>query len=71
VRVPDERRSLLSPNLELELRESEAGTVLHGRFSPPPNVWTGFMGLFFLLGMLGSVGSFTAPPNSCWVARSG
>ncbi len=56
VRFPEERRSLLSPHLELELRESEAGTVLHGRFSPRPNVWTGFMSLFFLLGMLGLCG---------------
>jgi hypothetical protein len=56
VRFPEERRSLLSPHLELELRDSEAGTVLHGRFSPRPNVWTGFMALFFFLGMLGLCG---------------
>ena len=56
VRFPEKRRSLLSPHLELELRESEVGTVLHGRFSPRPNVWTGFMALFFLLEMLGLCG---------------
>lgn len=56
VRFPEERRSLLSPHLELELREGEAGTVLHGRFSPRPNVWTGFMALFFTIGMLGLLG---------------
>jgi hypothetical protein len=56
VRFPDDRRSLLSPHLELELRESEAGTVLHGRFAPRPNVWTGFMALLFFLGMLGLCG---------------
>ncbi|NNE07224.1 MAG: hypothetical protein HKN20_01555 [Gemmatimonadetes bacterium] len=56
VRLPEERRSLLSPHLELEIRESRAGTVLHGRFSPRPNVWTGFMGLFIALGMLGFIG---------------
>ena len=56
VRFPDDRHSLLSPHLELELRESEAGTVLHGRFAPRPKVWTGFMALFFLLGMLGLCG---------------
>ena len=53
---PEERRSLLSPHLELELREGEEGIVLHGRFSPRPNVWTGFMALFFFLGMLGLCG---------------
>jgi hypothetical protein len=56
VRFPEERRSLLSPHLELEFREGEAGTVLHGRFSPRPNVWGGFMALFFTLGMLGLAG---------------
>ncbi len=53
VRLPDERRSILSPHLTLELREGDSGTVLHGRFSPRPNVWTGFMALFFFLGMVG------------------
>jgi hypothetical protein len=56
VRFPEKRRSLLSPHLELELRGSETGTVLHGRFSPRPNVWTGFMALFFFVGMLGLSG---------------
>lgn len=56
VRFPEKQRSLLSPHLELELLESEADTVLRGRFSPRPNVWTGFMALFFLLGMLGLCG---------------
>lgn len=53
VRFPEEQRSLLSPHLNLELRKAEHGTVLHGRFSPRPNVWTGFMALFFFLGMVG------------------
>ena len=52
-RLPEERRTLLSPHLNLELRDSETGTILHCRFSPRPNVWTGFMALFFFLGMAG------------------
>lgn len=56
LRLPAERCSLLSPHLNLELREGEGGTRLHGRFSPQPNVWTGFMALFFALGMLGLAG---------------
>ena len=56
VRLPDDRRSLLSPHLNLELRQGESGTVLIGRFSPHPNVWTGFMGLFFALAMCGLAG---------------
>ncbi|MBZ0266527.1 hypothetical protein K8I85_00090 [bacterium] len=56
VRLPDERRSLLSPHLHLDLRETERGHVLHGRFSPRPNVWTGFMALFFALALAGTGG---------------
>lgn len=56
VRFPEERRSLLSPHLELELSQRDSGTVLIGRFSPRPNVWTGFMALFFFLGMMGLSG---------------
>ncbi|NNF06663.1 MAG: hypothetical protein HKN21_07875, partial [Candidatus Eisenbacteria bacterium] len=53
VRFSEEQRTLLSPHLELELRETDAGTMLLGRFSPRPNVWTGFMALFFVLGLVG------------------
>jgi hypothetical protein len=56
VRLPEDRSSLLSPHLNLELLDAEEGTVLHGRFSPHPNVWTGFMAVFFTLGMLGLTG---------------
>ncbi|NNE44489.1 MAG: hypothetical protein HKN12_09785 [Gemmatimonadetes bacterium] len=56
VRHHEEQRSLLSPHLNLELRKADTGTVLHGRFSPRPNVWTGFMALFFVLAMGGLAG---------------
>ena len=56
LRRSQERSRLLSPHLDLELRESAGATVLHGRFSPRPNVWTGFMALFFGIGMLGLAG---------------
>jgi uncharacterized integral membrane protein len=56
VRHHQEQRSLLSPHLNLELRETSGETVLHGRFSPRPNVWTAFMALFFVLAMFGLAG---------------
>ncbi len=56
VRHHEEERSLLSPHLNLELRPAAGGTVLHGRFSPRPNVWTGFMAVFFVLAMFGISG---------------
>lgn len=53
VRHSEDQRSLLSPHLNLEIRETPDGVVLHGRFSPRPNVWTGFMAVFFVLAMFG------------------
>ena len=51
--ISEERRSLLSPILNLHLKEGERGLEVHGEFSPHPNVWTGFMALFGVIGMKG------------------
>ncbi len=56
LRHADKHSRLLSPHLNLQLRDDGKGMRLHGRFSPRPNVWTGFMALFFLIGMLGLTG---------------
>lgn len=53
LRVPQERSTLLSPLLDLELLDEDGATVLHGRFTPEPNVWTGFMAVFAILGLSG------------------
>lgn len=55
LQLPPERRSILSPFLNLELVDEDDGVVLKGRFSPHPNVWTGFMAIYGLLGMAGLV----------------
>lgn len=51
------RRNLMSPHLELDVQEEDGADVLRGRFSPQPNVWTGFMALFGIIGMLGLAGA--------------
>jgi hypothetical protein len=56
LQLPPERRSLLSPFLNLELADVPDGTRLRGRFSPAPNVWTGFMAIYIFLGMCGFAG---------------
>lgn len=56
LRLPRARRSLLSPVLNLELVEREEGMVLRGRFSPQPNVWTGFMAVYGVLIMIALAG---------------
>lgn len=53
VQVPPERQTLLSPHLDLKLVPRGEKVVLHGRFGPRPNVWTGFMALYGLLAMAG------------------
>ena len=42
-------RRLWSPRLTVRLDDSPAGSVLRCRFSPRPDVWTGFMFVYFLL----------------------
>ena len=56
LRIPESQRSLLSPHLELEVREEATCQVLRGRFSPRPTIWTGFMAVFAFIAMLGLAG---------------
>ncbi len=56
LQMPAGRRSLLSPFLNLEMAGGKDGTILVGRFSPAPNVWTGFMALYGVLGLCGLAG---------------
>jgi hypothetical protein len=56
LQLPRGERSFLSPYLNLQLREDEDGTTLCGRFSPHPGVWTGFMLVYGVLGMLALTG---------------
>ena len=53
LRVARDQRSLLSPFLTLDVVEPPGdpggGAILKGRFSPHPNVWTGFMGVYVFL----------------------
>lgn len=53
LQVPAERQSLLSPHLNLQLLQRGERIVLHGRFGPRPNVWTGFMAVYGVLSLTG------------------
>lgn len=55
VQLPAARRSWLSPFLNLELIDRDGAVVLRGRFSPHPNVWTGFTAVYAFVGMVGTV----------------
>ena len=55
LQLPADRRTLLSPFLNLEVFERDGQWLVRGRFSPHPNVWTGFIAVYAFLGMVGSV----------------
>ncbi len=50
--VDDSDRRVWSPRLAVRIEEAAAGSLLHGRFSPRPDVWTGFMFVYFLFAFL-------------------
>ncbi len=56
LQLAHQRRSMLSPFLNLELVDGPDGTLLTGRYSPAPNVWTGFMAIYIFLGLCGLAG---------------
>ncbi len=46
------QRHFWSPWLHLEVRESESGREVFGRFSPHPSIWTGFMFAWLVIAVL-------------------
>lgn len=44
-------RHFWSPYLNLEIEDEPDGSVVRGRFSPHPHVWTLFMAVYILLGI--------------------
>jgi hypothetical protein len=44
--VPPSRQRLWSPELVVEVRATDEGTVLEGRYGPHPHVWVGYAALF-------------------------
>ncbi|MCC7390100.1 MAG: hypothetical protein IT431_15175 [Phycisphaerales bacterium] len=56
VTVPARVRRFWSPYLSMEAEASGAGARLHGRFSPKPAIWTGFMLSYIALTTAGCFG---------------
>lgn len=56
VQMRDGERTFWSPYLNLEVEDEPDGSAIRGRFSPHPNVWTMFMGIYMLLGIAGLAG---------------
>ena len=56
VQMRDEKRTFWSPYLNLEVEDEPDGSAIRGRFSPHPNVWTMFMGVYILIAIVGLAG---------------
>ena len=56
LRVPKEEEHFFSPMLMLSVRDG-APNILACRFTPPPNIWTGFMASYALIIFLGIAGA--------------
>ena len=55
--VPEAERHFWSPHLSVQVEEAETGSRLHGRFGPHPEVWTLFVFLYAIVGVLVLVGA--------------
>ena len=55
--VDRSERKIWSPRLEVRIEDASAGASLHGRFAPRPDVWTGFMFVYFLAWCAGVFGA--------------
>ena len=58
VLVRDAQRTFWSPYLNLEVEDEPDGSAIRGRFSPHPNVWTMFMGVYILVA-IAALGGFS------------
>ncbi len=47
--VEEPERRVWSPRLTVRIDDAPGGSILQGRFSPRPDVWTGFMFVYFLV----------------------
>jgi hypothetical protein len=56
IQLPRTERSFLSPYLNLRIIEKEDRSFLQGRFTPHPHVWTGFMAVYGILGLIALAG---------------
>ena len=52
VQICDRERTFWSPYLNLEVEDEPDGSAIRGRFSPHPNVWTMFMGVYILIAII-------------------
>lgn len=50
IRIVEENRHFWSPQLSLNLEETGEGTEVRGLYGPKPDIWLGYMFVYFFLG---------------------
>lgn len=56
LKVAENQQHFWSPQLHLALDDGEDQTIIHGRFSPHPTVWSGFLALYLAIAFSGIIG---------------
>lgn len=52
IRIAEKDRHFWSPQLSLNLEETGLGTEVRGLYGPKPDIWLGYMFVYFFLGFL-------------------
>jgi hypothetical protein len=58
--VEEDQRTIWSPHLSIQLESMGEGALLRGRYGPHPELWTLYMFLYFLMGLLATLGLILA-----------
>ncbi|TWU47467.1 hypothetical protein Poly51_52670 [Rubripirellula tenax] len=48
-KIEQQHRRFWSPHLSVQVSDTEAGSRLHCRFAPRPEIWTMFMAIYFVV----------------------
>ena len=56
ISIAEEKRHFWSPWLHLEVRPTDTGDSIYGRFSPHPSIWTGFAFTYLVLAFIALFG---------------
>ncbi len=55
LKIPADQQHYWSPQLDLEIEETEEGSLIRGLFGPKPSVWFMFVFFYVLLGFISMV----------------
>lgn len=63
LKIPEKERHFWSPELSINLEETEEGTIIRGLYGPNPTVWTMFMFAYIGIGIMAMFALMVAITN--------